>query len=79
MPDVPIARADDPEELEPLERAQLIADVARRFGVSPAVRGLEPEPGGISEQALSILISLASGPRHGYAMIHDIAAFSGAR
>lgn len=44
-----------------------------------AVRGLEPEPGGISEQALSILISLAGGPKHGYAMIHDIAAFSGKR
>jgi DNA-binding PadR family transcriptional regulator len=33
--------------------------------------------GRFSEPALLILISLADGPKHGYAMTHDIAAMSG--
>ena len=37
----------------------------------------EIEPGELSEQALLILVSLAGGPKHGYAMIQDIAALSG--
>ena len=39
----------------------------------------EIEPGELSEQALLILVSLAGGPKHGYAMIQDIAAVSGRR
>lgn len=35
--------------------------------------------GRFSEPALLILISLADGPKHGYAMIEDIAAISGQR
>lgn len=35
--------------------------------------------GRFSEPALLILISLAAGPKHGYAMMEDIAAISGAR
>lgn len=35
--------------------------------------------GRFSEPALLILISLAGEPRHGYAMIDDIAAMTGAR
>src|SRR5688500_20128262 len=42
-----------------------------------AVRELEP--GELSEQALLILVSLAGGPKHGYAMIQDIADVSGRR
>jgi len=42
-----------------------------------AVRELGP--GELSEQALLILVSLAGGPKHGYAMIQDIAAVSGRR
>lgn len=37
------------------------------------------EPHGLSEQALLILVSLAGGPKHGYAMIQDIADVSGRR
>ena len=41
----------------------------------------KPEPPGIddrcSEPALLILISLAEGPKHGYAMTQDIEALSG--
>jgi DNA-binding PadR family transcriptional regulator len=33
--------------------------------------------GRLSEPALLILISLADGPKHGYAMMQDIAAISG--
>ena len=36
-------------------------------------RGAARDPG------LLILASLAAGPRHGYAMVEDIAAFGGAR
>jgi DNA-binding PadR family transcriptional regulator len=35
--------------------------------------------GRFSEPALLILISLAGGPKHGYAMIEDIATISGNR
>ena len=34
--------------------------------------------GRFTEPALFILISLAGGPKHGYAMMEDIAAFAGA-
>nr|BBH87362.1 PadR family transcriptional regulator [Thermosporothrix sp. COM3] len=37
------------------------------------------ELGRYSDPALLILSSLASGPKHGYAMIEDIATFSGTR
>lgn len=37
------------------------------------------EPQELSEQALLILVSLAGGPKHGYAMIRDIEAVSGRR
>lgn len=37
------------------------------------------EPQELSEQALLILVSLAGGPKHGYAMIQDIFAVSGRR
>ncbi len=33
----------------------------------------------LSEEALLILVSLAGGPKHGYAMIQDIAEVSGRR
>lgn len=36
-------------------------------------------PSELSEQALLILVSLAGGPKHGYAMIQDIADVSGRR
>ena len=35
--------------------------------------------GRFAEPALAILISLAAQPKHGYAMIEDIASFSGVR
>jgi DNA-binding PadR family transcriptional regulator len=35
--------------------------------------------GRFAEPGLAILISLASGPKHGYAMLEDIAGFSGVR
>ena len=35
--------------------------------------------GRFSEPALLILVSLASGPKHGYAMIEDIAELAGTR
>ena len=35
--------------------------------------------GRFSDPSLLILSSLASGPKHGYAMMEDIAAFSGTR
>jgi len=37
------------------------------------------EPSRFSDPPLLILASLASGPKHGYAMILDIAEFSGTR
>jgi len=37
------------------------------------------ELGRFSDPSLLILSSLASGPKHGYAMIQDIEAFSGTR
>jgi DNA-binding PadR family transcriptional regulator len=43
-------------------------------------RGVETkqvEFGRFTDVALLVLLSLASGPKHGYAMIEDIAAFSG--
>ena len=40
--------------------------------------GLQPF-GRFAEPALLILISLASGPKHGYAMTEDIAEFAGVR
>jgi DNA-binding PadR family transcriptional regulator len=36
-------------------------------------------PAANSDPGLLILISLAAGPRHGHAMLHDIAAFAGVR
>ena len=36
-------------------------------------------PSELSEPALLILVSLAGGPKHGYAMIQDIADVSGRR
>lgn len=38
-----------------------------------------PELGRFSEPALFVLISLADGAKHGYAMMDDIAAISGVR
>ncbi len=38
-----------------------------------------PELGRFSDPALLILSSLASGPKHGYAMMEDIEQFSGTR
>lgn len=38
-----------------------------------------PDLGRFSEPALFVLISLADGPKHGYAMMEDIAAVSGVR
>lgn len=37
------------------------------------------ELGRFSEPALLVLISLADGPKHGYAMQHDIAELTGGR
>lgn len=46
-------------------------------------RGVSPidieESGRFSEPALLILVSLANGPKHGYAMTEDIAAFADVR
>src|SRR5215208_5861797 len=42
------------------------------------VAGLE-EFGRFGEPALLILVSLADGPKHGYAITEDIAAFAGVR
>ena len=38
-----------------------------------------PDLGRFSDPALLIMVSLAGGPAHGYAMTEDIAAFSGTR
>jgi DNA-binding PadR family transcriptional regulator len=38
-----------------------------------------PDLGRFTEPALFILVSLASGPKHGYAMMDDIEGFAGAR
>jgi len=43
------------------------------------VRRRYSEPGRFSDPSLLILSSLASGPKHGYAMIQDIEEFSGTR
>ncbi|HVA86561.1 MAG TPA: helix-turn-helix transcriptional regulator [Candidatus Saccharimonadales bacterium] len=43
---------------------------------------MAPEPddtGRFSDPGLLILASLSAGPKHGYAMMEDIAAFSGTR
>jgi DNA-binding PadR family transcriptional regulator len=42
-------------------------------------RESELELGRFTEPALFILISLADGPKHGYAMIEDIRRLSGTR
>lgn len=42
---------------------------------SPTLSGL----GRFSEPSLLVLASLAQGPKHGYAIMQDIAAFHGAR
>ncbi len=42
-------------------------------------RGDIVQLGRFAEPAVAILISLASGPKHGYVIIEDIAAFSGVR
>ena len=39
----------------------------------------QDELGRFSDPSLLILASLASGPRHGYAMMEDISQFSGTR
>jgi DNA-binding PadR family transcriptional regulator len=41
------------------------------------MRGQSGDLGRYTDVALLILLSLAGGPKHGYAMIEDIAAFSG--
>jgi DNA-binding PadR family transcriptional regulator len=48
------------------------------------MKALDPDSplaefGRFSEPALFVLISLADGPKHGYAMIEDIAGIAGAR
>jgi DNA-binding PadR family transcriptional regulator len=40
---------------------------------------MDIEFGRHNDPSLLILTSLAAGPRHGYAMIQDVAAFSGVR
>jgi DNA-binding PadR family transcriptional regulator len=40
---------------------------------------MDIEVGRYNDPSLLILTSLAAGPRHGYAMIQDVAAFSGVR
>ena len=40
---------------------------------------LQPEPGHYSDPPLLVLASLASGPKHGHAMIEDIASLCGSR
>jgi DNA-binding PadR family transcriptional regulator len=42
-------------------------------------RGDIGQIGRFAEPAVAILISLAGGPKHGYVIIEDIAAFSGVR
>src|SRR5215469_10912670 len=41
------------------------------------MRGQSSSLGRFTDVGLLVLLSLASGPKHGYAMIEDIAAFSG--
>jgi len=41
------------------------------------VRGTSDRPGRFAEPWLLVLTSLADGPKHGYAIMTDIAAFSG--
>jgi DNA-binding PadR family transcriptional regulator len=43
------------------------------------MRKKQDEPGRFSDPSLLILASLASGPKHGYAMMEDIAEFCGTR
>ncbi len=43
------------------------------------MRKKQDELGRFSDPSLLILASLASGPKHGYAMMEDIAEFSGTR
>jgi len=43
------------------------------------MRTKEFDLGRLSDPSLLILASLASGPKHGYAMMEDIAAFCGTR
>ncbi len=43
------------------------------------MRKKQEELGRFSDPSLLILASLASGPKHGYAMMEDIVAFSGTR
>jgi DNA-binding HxlR family transcriptional regulator len=42
-----------------------------------AVHGTSGGPGRLAEPWLLILTSLADGPKHGYAIMADVAAFSG--
>ena len=44
-----------------------------------AAASLQPEPGHYSDPPLLVLASLASGPKHGHAMIEDIASLCGSR
>jgi DNA-binding PadR family transcriptional regulator len=46
---------------------------------SKADRSGEPEPGHYSDPPLLVLASLAQGPKHGHAMIEDIARLCGTR
>ena len=46
---------------------------------SRRVVGIDPEPGHYSDPPLLVLASLASGPKHGHAMIEDIAGLCGSR
>ena len=45
--------------------------------VAPAIN--DPEPGHYSDPPLQVLASLASGPKHGHAMIEDIHRLCGTR
>ena len=43
------------------------------------MHGTSDEPGRFAEPWLLVLTSLADGPKHGYAIMTDVAAFSGVR
>jgi DNA-binding PadR family transcriptional regulator len=45
--------------------------------VAPRDRDASPELGRFAEPAMLVLVSLSDGPRHGYAIMADVEAFSG--
>ena len=55
--------------------------LSKRYLISgeAAVRGVFDDIGRFADPWLLILTSLADGPKHGYAIMADIAAFSGVR